>query len=207
MKRLGILALIATGLTLSVCQARVCEAQVVQKGREVPWEIDPISAVKGTRIRVPQTILKEVKANPDDCLESSAREGSKLDAYRFVSGNRALIAIWGRSSCYCSPTGNCTFWIYKSGRAGHVKLLDTGNVREFGFLRNKTKGLPDIVLWSHDSALRSPGALWQFDGKEYVRICGWEWTSQHQLPNGDWEDDAKPHIENNTCVNDKAPAG
>ena len=72
-------------------------------------------------------------------------------------------------------------------------------VNQFGFLPSHTNGLPDLVIWSHDSADRFPGALWKFNGAEYVFECSWEVVSTFRdVPNGvaEW---LESHIENNTC--------
>jgi hypothetical protein len=72
-------------------------------------------------------------------------------------------------------------------------------VSEFGFLKSTTNGLPDLVLWSHDSAQRSPGALWKFDGSAYEPDCGWEIVRLfRELPDHRWVD-AEEHVESNTC--------
>jgi len=71
-------------------------------------------------------------------------------------------------------------------------------VDEFGFLPSTTKGLLDLVLWSHDSAQRFPGALWKFNGAVYVSECSWEGVSTFRdVPNGTAEL-VESHIENNT---------
>jgi hypothetical protein len=166
---------------------------------EIPWKETLTPAAKGTRIAVPGSILKEVKANPDDCLNPSREETAKVDAYQLRKGDFLLIAIWGRSSCFCSPTGNCSFWLYQSRDGNNKLLLKTEMVREFGFLRTSTEGLPDLVLWSHDSADRSPGALWKFNGRAYDSECSWEIvTSFRDVPNGIAEP-IESHVEDSTC--------
>ena len=78
-------------------------------------------------------------------------------------------------------------------------MLQTDMADEFGFLPSTTKGLLDLVLWSHDSADRFPGALWKFNGAEYVFECRWEVVSTFRdVPNGTAEL-VESHIENNTC--------
>jgi hypothetical protein len=72
-------------------------------------------------------------------------------------------------------------------------------VQEFGFLPSITKGLPDVVLWSHDSADRFPGVLWKFNGTEYVSECSWEIVSTFRdIPNHVAER-VESHAENTTC--------
>lgn len=163
------------------------------------WKKTLTNAAKGTRSTVPRAILEDVRSDPQDCLDSSTNETTKVDGYRLQKQNLTLIAVWGKSSCFCSPTGNCAFWIYRSHRGNYEPLLQTDMVREFGFLQSTTNGLPDLVLWSHDSGQRFPGALWKFDGDTYVSKCSREIVSTYKdVPNGlaEWEES---HVESNTC--------
>lgn len=164
------------------------------------WQKTLTPAAKGSRISIPKSILRQVQADPENCGDLSKTELAKIDAFRFQRGGVTLIAVWGKSSCYCSPTGNCAFWAYRLSHKRYIQLLRTDMVREFGFLRSTAKGLPDLVLWSHDSAMRFPGLLWQFDGREYVAQCGWEIvTSYKELPNLATEPIGS-RVENNTCT-------
>ena len=163
------------------------------------WKATLTSAAKGTRIPLPKEILRQVKARPDDCMNPSPEELAKPDAYQKKTGGVGLIAVWSESSCYCSPTGNCAFWIFRLKDGKYSQLLRADMVREFGFVPSESSGLPDVVLWSHDSAMRFPGNLWQFDGKNYVSKCGWEIvTTYEDLPNGGVKEIGS-HVEKNSC--------
>ena len=190
------LARLGLGLVLF---APVSSAQTTQDGGQILWKKTLTAAAKGTRIALPSAILAQVRANPQDCLDPSPRETVKVDAYEKRKKGSAIIAVWGRGSCFCSPTGNCSFWLYRSGTRKKGPVLATEMVNGFGFLPSETKGLPDLVLWSHDSADRSPAALWKFNGTAYVDECGWEVVSTFRdVPNGvaQW---LESHIENNSC--------
>jgi hypothetical protein len=73
-------------------------------------------------------------------------------------------------------------------------------VTEFGFLKTSSNGMPDLELWSHNSAQIFPGALWKFNGSECVSECGWqimttfEDVSANQLARA-----IEGHVDNNTC--------
>jgi hypothetical protein len=132
-------------------------------------------------------------------MNPSPEELGKLDAYQKKAVGGELIAVWGKSSCYCSPTGNCAFWIFRFKDGKYSQLLETDMVREFGFVPSESLRLPDVVLWSHDSAMRFPGHLWKFDGRNYVSKCGWEIvTTYEDLPNLAGES-IEEHVENNSC--------
>jgi hypothetical protein len=73
-------------------------------------------------------------------------------------------------------------------------------VNYFGFLKAKTNGNRDLVIWSHDSAQRAPARLFQFDGKEYSQVCGWEEDYEfRELPDGTWVSAGDPRIAANNC--------
>jgi len=195
-KLLAILILITVAL---VGPSLLLPAEKHPQEYQLLWKQTLTTAAKGTRIATPRSILAEVKASPDDCLDPSPEETTKVDAYRLPKRNLTLIAVWGRGSCFCSPTGNCSFWLYQFRGGKNKLLLQTDMVNEFGFLPSHTKGLPDLVIWSHDSADRFPGALWKFNGAEYVFECRWEVVSTFRdVPNGTAEL-AESHIGNNTC--------
>src|SRR5712664_1979055 len=87
-------------------------------------------AAMGTRMPVPQPILDELAADPDDCDGPTPSETTKLEAYRVRSGCSFLIAVWGRGNCFCGATGNCRFWVYRPHRGEYEKFLDADMVND-----------------------------------------------------------------------------
>jgi hypothetical protein len=174
--------------------------QTARSNRSSMWKEARKPAAKGTRTPVPQPILDELSADPDDCASPTPGETTKLEAYRVRSGGSFLIAVRGRSSCFCGATGNCTFWLYRSRRGKYEMILDADMVNDFGFLKARTNGNRDLVLWSHDSAQRTPARLLQFNGKEYHEVCGWEEDYEfRELPGGKWVSAGDPKIVANEC--------
>ncbi len=157
---------------------------------------------KGHKVPCQKASSREIsaEADPDECGDPSDKRRIKAEAYRYQRGAVALIAVWGRSPCFCSPTGNCSFWLYRSEPGHFFRLLQTYMVREFGFLRSKTHGLPDLVPSSHDSAQTFPGALWKFDGSEYIAECGWQiLTTYEDVPVDVIAKPIDSRVEKNTC--------
>lgn len=196
----GELLLLTLGLGLGLFPPPpVSSAQTPSERDQILWKNTLTIAAKGTRIALPSAILAQVRAKPSDCLKPSPQEAVKLEAYEKRIRSYALVTVRGRGTCFCSPTGNCAFWLFRLGNGKKDLLLATEMVQDFGFLPSTTKGLPDLVLWSHDSAERFPAALWKFNGTEYFDECGWEVVSTFRdVPNGiaQW---VESHIENNTC--------
>jgi hypothetical protein len=159
-------------------------------------------AAKGTRIRVPPSVLAKVKADRTDCAMDAPNELQRFDSYRIPLNNKGAVgvAVWGRSSCYCGATGNCAFWIFRQSSKSYEPLLKTDMVRDFGFLTSTNNSLRDFVAWSHDSAELSPARLYRFDGTGYREVCGWdEQTKYREGPDGSWIA-GKTTIESNGCA-------
>ncbi len=170
------------------------------------WQEARGPAAMGTRMPVPQPILDELAADPDDCADPTPGQTTKMDAYRVRNGNETLIAIRGRSTCFCCATGNCEFWVYRSRSGKYEIVLHDEMVNSFGFLRNRTNGYRDLVLWSHGSAFHSGARLLQFDRKEYEQSCEWdEEYKGHELRAGGWVSDPEPAIKSNTCTSTAKP--
>lgn len=175
------------------------KAQTIPAKNQPPWQESLAPAAKGTQVPVPKQILKALRNQLSECADFLPYDKMTMDAYEFHNHNLKLVAVWARNACLCGATGNCEFWVFRAQRGRYDQVLETGLVREFGFLKATTNDLPDLVLWSHDSAQRYPGALWQFDGRVYESRCGWEIVSAYEeLPDHQWKL-TEEHVESNTC--------
>ncbi|MGB2899477.1 MAG: hypothetical protein WBB89_09445 [Candidatus Acidiferrum sp.] len=168
------------------------------------WKEARKPAAKGTRITTPAGIKKLLRADPDNCLdEATESERTQFDVYKVYLGRRfgVGIAVWGRGSCFCSPTGNCEFWLARKESGKYRILLAAHMVNEFGFLKALTDGARNLVTWEHGSAFLAVAHLYVFNGQQYETTCGWqEEYSGHELPGGGWVSNPKPKIDSNTCV-------
>jgi hypothetical protein len=186
------------GLTIVAVPFSV-KAQTITAQNQPPWQESLTPAAKGTQVPVPKRIPKELRNQLSECADSLPYEKMTMDAYEIHNARLKLVAIWARNACLCGATGNCEFWVYQIQRGEYKQVLETGLVREFGFLKATTNGLPDLVLWSHDSAQRYPGALWQFDGSVYESRCGWEIVSTYEELSDHRSKLKEEHVESNTC--------
>jgi len=84
-------------------------------------------------------------------------------------------------------------------------LLKTDGIHSFGFLRTKIKGIRDLVVWSHDSAFRSPASLYHFDGESYQSACGWEEQSAVEDSEGNQAILKSPKIVGDTRPSNSTP--
>jgi hypothetical protein len=179
--------------------AASAHAQGSHSETQSPWQESRASAAKGTRIKIPKILRSEVKANSEGCSEIAPEYPTKFDAYELRLKHGRLLVLWGRSYCLCGATGNCDFWVYHLRRGRGELLLKGDMMRDFGFLKATTNGLPDLVTWVHDSADRSPGKVWKFDGSNYIVQCGWEIVSSFKESSKDHWEVAEEHVEGNSC--------
>jgi|GEM_PF-5239986 len=163
------------------------------------WQETVANLENVAQIQVPKKILKELEVKAANCPTGGHEEVGLFDARRFDGEGVRLIAIRGGGACNCSPTGNCSFWVYQDLGGRYTRVLRSSMVHQFGFLKLKSHGLPDVVLWSHGSAKESTASLWQFNGVRYLKRCNWE-----VLFKGDSED---AQVRNNTCEAMKAHEG
>jgi hypothetical protein len=173
------------------------------------WKEARRPAAKGTHISTPDGIKDLLRARPDDCPDHETEaERAHFDVYKVYLGQRLGIgiAVWGRGSCFCSPTGNCEFWLARKENGRYRILLTTDMVNEFGFLKDSPQGARNLVTWEHGSAFLAVAHLYAFNGQQYETTCGWqEEYSGHELPGGGWVWNPKPKIDSNTCTTTTMP--
>lgn len=136
----------------------------------------------GQEARVPKKILEELvtRAASDD-PNCDAGDEKNWEAHQILLEANVLggLAIQGRGQCFCSPTGNCDFWIYQLRNGRYRAVLKIGTVQTFGFLKSTTHGYPDLVVWSHGSATDSGAQLFRFNGDRYGGSGSWEEEYQY----------------------------
>jgi hypothetical protein len=178
-------------------------SQTASPNRLPMWKEARKPAAKGTQVRIPKDLLAKLRADVELTDQCDREESAKIDAYRVVLHSRrpaVAIIAWGKGFCYCGATGNCRFWVFVTDHGKHRPVLETDMVRDFGFLKAKANGYRDLVVWSHDSAMRSPARLFRFNGKEYLEECGWQEEYEFQeVPNGTSVQVGGPKIVDNTC--------
>jgi hypothetical protein len=142
--------------------------------------------IVGKNVRIPDRILNELFAEAPTDYPSCDREARKqFEAHQVLvsAGLMGGIAIWGGGGCFCSPTGNCGFWIYELKNGAYRTVLRTSNVSKFGLLKSRNHGFPDLVVWSHGSATDYEARLFRFNGRQYVVSGGWgeeyEYLDEH----------------------------
>lgn len=163
----------------------------------------------GEKVAVPRRIFKELMARltadlPPYCDVKSL---SNLGGHRipFSSNQPMGLTVAGQSQCFCSPAGNCEFWIFQLRNGKYREILDTNMVQMFGFLKTRKHGYPDLVTWSHGSATMYGGRLFRFDGERYVATGSWEEEYEFKGDNGQIVKPDKPRVTSYFSGEDELP--
>jgi hypothetical protein len=101
----------------------------------------------GKEVRVPDRIFNELVARiPAGCPFFQPDDRTILEAHQILltSNLPGGVAIKGSGGCFCSPTGNCAFWMYQLKSGKYRAVLRRSSVQTFGFLKSRTHGYPDL---------------------------------------------------------------
>jgi hypothetical protein len=103
-----------------------------------------------------------------DCSENFRVK--KID----LNGDRKPeFVVQGLDKYLCSPTGNCSFWIYRKTENGYEQILEASDVQQYNFGRTLNNGYLDLTTFMHGSAFDSDLSVYRFDGDMYrLKECG-----------------------------------
>lgn len=163
---------------------------------------------KGKAVRVPNRIFTELVIGvPASALYCHPDDRNMLQAYQIILTPNLPggLAIKGGGGCFCSPTGNCAFWIYQLKDGKYRAVLSRGSVQSFGFLKSRSHGYPDLVTWSHGSATMSAAKLFRFDGKRYAASGGWDVEFEYLSDDGQIVRPGEPRITSHFTSKDQVP--
>jgi len=99
----------------------------------------------------------------------------------------------------CSPTGNCSFWIYEKSGAGYKLILSNRAVQTFTIQNSQASGYHDLVLGMHGSATERSLTVFRFRDGHYRRTDCYDanWTSLGK--DGEYHDLKEPRITRGSC--------
>jgi hypothetical protein len=109
-----------------------------------------------------------------------------------ASGPIFIVQAVGFEDGWCSPTGNCSFWVL----SGDYRILLEKVTQTFKLLANVHGGLPDVMTSMHGSAFESGLSYWRFQGKHYVRVA----CADAVYRDADGNLFKEPHISPYPCV-------
>lgn len=101
---------------------------------------------------------------------------------------------------YCSPTGNCDFWILRQDGDKFTVILHRIATQTFTVQSTLTNGFHDIVLGQHGSATETGLTLYRFDGSKYQRTACYDanWTVLGK--DGEYHNRKEPRITPVICT-------
>ena len=142
------LFLLATLSLLAVSQKRDLDWKA---SKPLPTELVAIirASLRSSNATDDATIQKEVRTGK---VRLNRRDGHGLVAQGF-----------------CSPTGNCAFWVFEEKNGSYRTLLEAHkSVQTFEFSTHETQGYRDLMTSMHGSAWYSELNFYRFDGRMYV---------------------------------------
>jgi hypothetical protein len=78
----------------------------------------------------------------------------------------------------CSPTGNCTIWVFMRSSHGYKQILQRNAVQTFAILPTRTNGFNDLILGQHGSASEQALYIYHFANGRYNKdscyTASWE---------------------------------
>lgn len=181
------------------CPYALPAQQIPPTSREVNAFVERAHSERyvGMEVRVPERIFNDLAAGADsDMPYCNPGDRKDLEGHQTIVGSNGgdILAIQGRTGCFCSPTGNCDFRIYAHKGGKYWVILETGSVQMFGFLKSRTHDYPDLVTWSHGTATETGGQLFRFNGKRYESSGEWIEDYEYLGDDGQMVKPAKPRI-------------
>jgi hypothetical protein len=99
----------------------------------------------------------------------------------------------GSGEEYCSPTGNCDFWVFMRSGNGYKLILNKGAVQTFAISSKRTNGFNDLVLGRHGSAFEKDLFIYRFADRKY-RLGPCYSASWESLVGDEWQELKNPII-------------
>lgn len=132
-----------------------------------------------------QSAIKQLVLSPQEkqCA-SNQDDGAAFGVSAAPVGDKSKSELLVRASpgpCgFCSPTGNCGFWVLAPRGDTYSVMLSTFRVQSFKVLGSASHGYPDLELSAHESAFESTHVIYQFDGRRYRRTkcTGWDYEDE-----------------------------
>ncbi len=118
---------------------------------------------------------------------------------KLALNGRTQIIVQGVGECQCSPTGNCSFWVYEKSTDGYRRLLVTNMVQVFSVENTRSHGYRDIVTGAHGSAFDTDLTVFKFDGERYQPRECWSMSYPRTIDSKSGRITGKPTLEKRDC--------
>ena len=101
----------------------------------------------------------------DEGVEQVNKAIQSFRVERLSLGGTPALAIQPSGGDLCGATGNCSFWIIDLHQRRIVLRAD--GVQQFAVEPGSTRGLPNIITRTHESATEGALVHWRFAGASY----------------------------------------
>jgi hypothetical protein len=136
-------------------------------------------AIAAAVIRQLRPVAADLEIQSPDHLKKAALDTRVKLIDLNHDGTPEVIA---QSIADCSPTGNCSLWVFQKTR-GNYKLLLEGFGQTFTIQKTSTRGYRDIVVAAHSSAAVSGLTNYRYrDGAYHEAGC---YSASWHVPEGD----------------------
>lgn len=120
------------------------------------------------KLAIAAAIAARLRLNDDTSSDRQLHDSALDTRVKFVDLNRDRVPeVVAQSMADCSPTGNCSIWVFQKQRHGY-KLLLNGFGQIFTIQNARTNGYDDIVLAVHDSAFDADLTVFQYSNGAYT---------------------------------------
>ena len=177
-----------------VYNGRVINAAVIQGVFGARMEVADLTTAEtraismhfGATAGTPSAAIQHfvINARARQCIALTARlhgpeaavQSFEIREVSLASGHEYLVQ--GRGSCFCSPTGNCSFWVVVPVDDTFRVLLKSSAIQTAAVQPKMTRGHPDLDVSMHDSAFETTHWTYRFDGGRYRRVKCADWDYQ-----------------------------
>jgi len=132
-------------------------------------------------------------------IPPDVEQRSSLRFVKLASNGRTQVIVQGVGECQCSPTGNCSFWIYEKSANGYRPLLATDMVQVFSVENTRSHGYRDIVTGAHGSAFDTDLTVFKFDGEHYQPRECWRMSYPQTVDSKSYRIVGKSTLEKRDC--------
>jgi hypothetical protein len=166
--------LLIAGLAVNIQIARTVSSSGPAEKRSVR-EVNDESLVRDLN---PQEQAEIYKAIEKDLHASSNSEGTSVEEGRKIilgmdtdnipAGKRGsdLLLVSGNDHSLCSPTGNCSVWLFVRDHK-HLRLVLAGLAGGVEVQKHMTQGMHDLALRTHWSGSETHYTICRWTGSKY----------------------------------------
>jgi hypothetical protein len=156
-----------------LCHAQIASVKPTELRREQSLRNAKIS--KSKREALVKAITKQLQAEIDEPISEEAMKSVLDTSVEFIdldADHRPEVIAQAMTSEVCSPTGNCSFWIFREDGTEYKPILE-GEAHLFRIYKTRTNSYRDIALGRHASAFIGDWHLYRFSDRRYIDQKCW----------------------------------